>query len=620
MLHLKLFGGFQLFIDGQPINITRPRQRSIIAYLVLRHPRGAVRSSMASALWETGDEHALTNLRGNLHELRAEVPQLENYLDFGRNEIHWKPNVEVTSDVAEFRRLYREATHPHNDEAARAALERALALFEGELFPDCLEEWIVEDREQLHDQFGHVLEQLALVYERLRHLREAILCLRRLLRHDPLREQTYRQLMQLHALVDELEEVSNVYRQCVSMLQREFKTRPSPFTATLYERLLQAKATTAIPTPRLPLIGREAEWQVLSSRWTQVVKQGSHCLLLQGELGIGKSHLIEALTEHVERLGFTVLVANCSYVDQQNSYAPVRLWLRSDPMRSLLRSLDKTQRAVLSQLLPELQPENSAPPASDSNTHGLQQTHLKEALTQLFLSRQTPLLLVLDHLNWCDSETLSWLHSLLLHDRRAPILVVGALCSAFPMTKSLITWQASLRQQGILTEIMLSRFTLAQTQMLAEAATGTAIDAACATYLQRESQGNPLHILELLQQQGKLPASLAAAVQRTLHFAFDLLMTQFPTQAHDLLECIAVLGAQASLAQLLCVSRMEEETLLLNLDLLLHACILREHGSQSFHFTSHFFPDQILKRMSSVKQLLWQKRIERAEGGMGRAE
>ena len=81
-----------------------------------------------------------------------------------------------------------------------------------------------------------------------------------------------------------------------------------------------------------------------------------------------------------------------------------------------------------------------------------------------------------------------------------------------------------------------------------------------------------------------------------------------------------MLGAQANLTQLLRVSRMSEEPLLVHLDLLLHACILREHGSQHFHFTSHFFPEQIRKRMSSVKQLLWQKRIESAEGGMGKGE
>src|SRR5882724_5266950 len=48
-----------------------------------------------------------------------------------------------------------------------------------------------------------------------------------------------------------------------------------------------------------------------------------------------------------------------------------------------------------------------------------------EALTRAMLAASQPLLVLIDDVQWCDQETLQWLHFLLRFDPKAPLLIIG---------------------------------------------------------------------------------------------------------------------------------------------------------------------------------------------------
>ena len=48
-----------------------------------------------------------------------------------------------------------------------------------------------------------------------------------------------------------------------------------------------------------PLVGRDADVSLLLERWAQVKEGMGHVVVLSGEAGIGKSRLVQVVTEHI---------------------------------------------------------------------------------------------------------------------------------------------------------------------------------------------------------------------------------------------------------------------------------------------------------------------------------
>jgi class 3 adenylate cyclase len=67
----------------------------------------------------------------------------------------------------------------------------------------------------------------------------------------------------------------------------------------LYESMARSRLEAASNTGWTPLVGREQEIGVLRERWAQVKDGLGQVVLLSGEAGIGKSRLVQVLTEQV---------------------------------------------------------------------------------------------------------------------------------------------------------------------------------------------------------------------------------------------------------------------------------------------------------------------------------
>src|SRR5262249_37974893 len=67
----------------------------------------------------------------------------------------------------------------------------------------------------------------------------------------------------------------------------------------LEESGVQNRLDAAVPRGLTPLVGREHEVGLLRERWQRVQDGTGQVVLLSGEAGIGKSRLVQMLTEHV---------------------------------------------------------------------------------------------------------------------------------------------------------------------------------------------------------------------------------------------------------------------------------------------------------------------------------
>ncbi|MCW5858913.1 MAG: AAA family ATPase [Caldilineales bacterium] len=428
-LQIHLLGSFRLLHRGEAVKgFDQARLQELLAYLLLRRDCPLPRQQLAFLFWpDSIEEQARTNFRNLWHRLRRALPEADRFLRTDDLTVQWHAGDACWLDVAEFERHVQSAGSTAGDDNQAQRLEQAVALYGGELLPGCYSEWLLAERDRLAQAYAAAREQLAELYEARREYRRAIGQAQALLRHDPLHEPAYARLMRLQALNDDRAAALHTYHVCATALRRELDVEPGPETRTLYERLLKAgpqPAVQAAAEAAIPLVGREPEWRQLLQAWRAAVAR-PRLALITGEAGIGKTRLAEALAAWVGRQGIPALTAACYAAGGELAYAPVVAWLRGQPRPALA---DPWLRE-LSRLLPEILVERPNLPAPAPLTEKWQRLRLFEALAHAILTGRSALLLALDDLQWCDRDTLDWLHYLLtarLDLPRPPQLLVAA--------------------------------------------------------------------------------------------------------------------------------------------------------------------------------------------------
>src|SRR2546421_6705373 len=534
-LHLRLLGDFSLlYHDQQVTSLNTTRLRSLLTYLVLHRDVPQQRQHLAFLFWPDATEaQARNNLRQLLHQLRQALPAMEHFLSADTHMLHWHPVTPFHLDVAEFEQaltLADAATQRNDQRALQAALEQADSLYRGELLPGCYDEWILPERDRLRQRHLQALEQLLRLFEVEGDTSTAIRYAQRLIGLNPLSEDLYRRLMRLFALNNDRASALHVYHTCVTTLQREMGVDPDPATRQAYERLMQHEAPTIQPLVHQPLpaatptlIGREREWEHLHDAWQRTTDGGSHFVLVTGEAGVGKSRLAEEFLLWASSQGVVTSKTRSYAAEGQLSLAPVTEWLRSDGLRSKLRQLDKVWLIEVARILPELYEEQPELPRYESVTEYGQRQRFFEALARAILVAPQPLLLLIDDLQWCDQETLEWLHFLLRFDPKARLLVVGcAREEELPPHHALRSLLLHLRTTAGVTEIALQPLDAAETAKLASQVAKRELDLDSVMHLFHETRGYPLFVVEMVRAGlGRVSASQPEADRPHRHLPLE---------------------------------------------------------------------------------------------------
>jgi predicted ATPase/DNA-binding SARP family transcriptional activator len=639
-LHLRLLGDFSLiYNDRQVTSLNTMRLQSLLAYLVLHRDAPQQRQHLAFLFWpDTTEAQARNNLRQLLHQLRQVFPDVEHFLSTDTHTLQWHPVTPFHLDVAEFEEtltLADEAKRRNDQHALQAALEQVDSLYRGDLLPGCYDEWILPKREQLRQRHLQGLEHLLRLLEANGDTINAIRYAQRLLGFDPLSEDLYRRLMRLFALNNDRANALRVYHTCVTTLQREMGVDPGPATRQAYEQLMQQETPTIQPFVNQPLpaatstlIGREREWEHLHAAWQRALEAGPQFVLVSGEAGIGKSRLTEEFLLWANQQGITTAKTRSYAAEGQLSLAPVTEWLRSEGLRAPLRELDKVWLAEVARILPELLTEQPALPHYESVTEYGQRQRFFEALAHAILAAPQPLLLLLDDLQWCDQETLAWLHFLLRFDPTARLLVIGcARQEELSASNPLRTFLLHLRNTMSVTEIPLEPLDAAETAKLASRVAKRELDVDEGLRLFHETGGYPLFVVEMVRAGlGRVSAGLPEMDRthrqaplddaRTLPPRMQAVLAgrllQLSDSARGFVELAATIGREFTLDLLSTVGNTGADESVRALDELWHKRIVREHGANSYDFTHDKLREVAYAEISAPQRRLIHRRIAQA--------
>lgn len=521
----RLLGGFAVLWPGEQCDET-PWERydttsQVLKYLLLQPRLRCHPSAIVDALWPDVDaDKALERLQFHVKRLRALLRPERAGLKGTRLVALDKTMVALDaavfgpSDVAAFSAA---AAHALAGEDA-AACRAALALYGGELLPhDMAWPWTGGRRRDLEDRRLALLNHAARLLYAAGHAHDAIPLLADLLAGDPCDEPAARLLMECYHTQGERAAAARVYHTLRARLQEELHVLPGARTEELYAAIRHAPVearsparTEAVAAPaqrrRRPrptelgqLLGRDDVLSYLDLLLHMVQRRGGgYTLFVQGEAGIGKTHLAHEMLNRARRHGYSVL-AGFARAGGAAPYAPLVEALRvhtanasAETLRALLSSAPG-----LATLIPELAARLNLPAPAVAGDDLLRRD-LVHAL--LAIAPRQPIALLLDDLHDADAATLAWLGDLLLAGSAAGLLVIATVRTAPPAAPALDAIIEECRRRGTGETLDLAGLPAAVAQDYLTALLGRAPTPDLAAEIHAKTAGNPFLMAEIARE------------------------------------------------------------------------------------------------------------------------
>ena len=331
-----LLGTFEVLGDRKIASAAAWRSlqnRTILKILLLHRGHVVTVDQLHEVLWPA---EAPDVTRPRLH---VRLSQIRRMLDPQRPRAHiqsvdgggyrfvtgpdWWIDVDAFEALAESGRQ----AHDAGDLAgAVVAYEGARRLYRGDLLEeDRYADWALAQRERLSERYLTLLTEMAEAYAQQGRYRRAISFCRRVLARDPLREAVFVHLIRTYAHAGERSQALRTYERCRYLLAEEMGVEPMPATRSLAERIRTGAfpaegGSATYPRPvyegrlfqvpyslaHTPFLGREREYAWLIARW-QEARPG--LILVEGEVGVGKTRLVEEALGFAQDQGARVLRA-----------------------------------------------------------------------------------------------------------------------------------------------------------------------------------------------------------------------------------------------------------------------------------------------------------------------
>ena len=275
---LRLFGHAAVERDGvsEPLGVP-VKGLALAGILAANHARPVSREWLAQTLWPDAEPaDARANLRRHLHLLSKTLG--EDAFLLTRQNAQWNAASALTVDAIEFDRLI--AVEP----------QKAVLFYAGEFCEGVAEEALDPMRSRFRTRFERTLHDLRASAQNAGDEPAMLQWLERLLAHDPLDEQTAREIIAARLRTGDRAGAMREYQALAARLRTQLGVEPEPETAALWERLLAPAQKPLTPNNLRPaptsFVGRETELAQIAAAAAPGV-----LLTLAGAGGIGKSRL-----------------------------------------------------------------------------------------------------------------------------------------------------------------------------------------------------------------------------------------------------------------------------------------------------------------------------------------
>lgn len=318
-LDIFTLGGLSIRCNGTPVTgFVSRKVEALLVYLACQG-RPQPREVLAELLWEERSQaQSMGNLRVVLNDLRQ---HLEPFVVVTRQSIGldlasacWLDVTELQSAISAAQAQWMRGVSLFPKTAK--TLEKALDLYTGDFLAgfsirdsQAFDHWLSTERERLRQEVVEALHHFVDYCLKNNAFAAGIAKATQSLQIDPLREETYQQLMLLLSMSGQRGAALAQYDTCCRVLAEELGIEPNAPTIALANQIrsglpIASRPKAMIPTHNLPMqatpfIGRDVE---LSQIARSLADPNCRLLTLIGPGGIGKTRLaLQAAAAQDER-------------------------------------------------------------------------------------------------------------------------------------------------------------------------------------------------------------------------------------------------------------------------------------------------------------------------------
>jgi DNA-binding SARP family transcriptional activator len=590
-LRISLLGEFGAAYDGAALDLGGPRQRAVLALLVLSRGQTVSAERIIDSLWEDEPptkafptmQSYVSHLRRRLEPGAAAHSRAGVIVRQGRGYA-----VRLPADAVDAWR-FEQLLSPDGQSDAVGRLTEALDLWRGPALAEYAEQpWAQPEITRLEELRSVARERLAAA--RLERGEAAVLVaeLEALVAEQPLREERWRllalALYRAHRQADAL----GALRRARQTFADELGINPGPALRALEADVL---AQSPALVPRAPavtgadqhiisngvppdLVDRGRELAQIQQALSELALGRPTQLLLEGPAGIGKTRLLDELRGRARADGVRVLAARGSQLEQSFGYGVVRQLLEPAITEELLEGSAVPARAVFDV-------------ASEHGEGSLAVLHALYSLTA-HLAAESPLLLSVDNLQWSDGPSLRYLAYLARRLDGLPVIVATTVRSAEAYDHAELL--ADLADEAHAVMLRPQPLSEEATSELVRGAFGRSAAPLFVAACHRTTAGNPLLLRQLLQalvaEDVKPDAAHAQAVlavgSRAVSSQVLMRLRRMTADCQCVARCVAILGDAAQLPHVAALAGLTEPETARAIATLTRAGMLRDDDPIGF--------------------------------------
>jgi tetratricopeptide (TPR) repeat protein/KaiC/GvpD/RAD55 family RecA-like ATPase len=350
-------------------------------------------------------------------------------------------------------------------------------------------------------------------------------------------------------------------------------------------------------------------------------------VFIHGEAGIGKTRLVRELGAYARSRGVQVLYGRCPALFRMDGVPPYILW--KEVIKDYLETCAPEQLyrvigfypAEVAKLVPELGQKLRAIPQSLPISPEQEQNRLFEAVSQFItnISRETPLLVVLDDLQWTDPSSLLLLHYLARDVRKTPLLLLGAyrstdIDSKHPLTPVL----TELKRERLPQSVPLKRMSLEDTsEMIRQILEEDDISPEFCRLVYDKTRGNPFfveEVIESLKEEGviyreenrwKIKEVSEIEFPETVRNVVKARLGRLDDDCQNVLTLASFVGNDFTLEAMCAVTGIEKSKLLESMDKMFKTGLIKERvirGEGICSFADVLVRDVVYEEISPLRR------------------